>query len=608
MEHSLHGAALMVLNMADASDKLPQPWDMVVQRPHQPDRRLPPGTTIDQVFDESSPTLLILGEPGSGKTTTLLSLAQARIALAKKDATAPIPVVFALSTWAKECKPLDEWLVTEFKDHYDVPPAQAKQWIQDGSLLLMLDGFDEVAAPYRTACVIEIDNFLKHRSQALVITCRIQEYEELDKSINLDGAVRLLPLDRSQVDRYLGQGGKDLDALRQAVHQDTVLAVLAATPLWLNLMIVVYRGVPYAQLSQGLTEEIQKEQLFNRYIARMLHDHPRSHTQRYSNHTHTLHRLRWLARNMVQDGIRLFSFHHLQPSWLNGKISDRRWYWLNALVAGLIGAAIFGLALWLLTRTVDGFIYGLVFGQVIGMIGAQIGAINAKSLSFPTTIKWSLANIYRASSVALGLDIALLIGLLTGLGAGFSSTPLKGLGVGLINALIVWLGVWLSNAIRTEFTEIESTITQSPNLYRNRALRNGMIIGLVVGLTVALVVGLIGGLINGLINGLTNGLLYGLVYGLTSALVYGLIGGLSVALVFGLVFGIASVIQHTFLRLLLIREGTIPWNYQRFLNYACDRVLMYRSGIGYVFVHRLLMEHIANLSDEDIEAIAENRV
>jgi hypothetical protein len=35
---------------------------------------------------------------------------------------------------------------------------------------------------------------------------------------------------------------------------------------------------------------------------------------------------------------------------------------------------------------------------------------------------------------------------------------------------------------------------------------------------------------------------------------------------------------------------------------------MYRSGIGYVFVHRLLMEHIANLSDEDIEAIAENRV
>ncbi|QYO63721.1 hypothetical protein [Leptolyngbya sp. 7M] len=68
-----------------------------------------------------------------------------------------------------------------------------------------------------------------------------------------------------------------------------------------------------------------------------------------------------------------------------------------------------------------------------------------------------------------------------------------------------------------------------------------------------------------------------------------LILGLSV----GLVYGGLACIQHFNLRLILYRKGRIPWNYARFLDYAAERLLMKKVGGGYVFVHRMLMEHFA---------------
>jgi len=60
---------------------------------------LPPDTKIVDVFDEMGQNLLVLGEPGSGKTTMLLELARDTIARAEKDSDEPIPVVFNLSSW-----------------------------------------------------------------------------------------------------------------------------------------------------------------------------------------------------------------------------------------------------------------------------------------------------------------------------------------------------------------------------------------------------------------------------------------------------------------------------------------------------------------------------
>lgn len=90
---------------------------------------------IDQSYDElqqtdiigqisDGKTLLILGEPGSGKTIALLQLAERLVEQTQKDlnerkqkSSKPIPVVLNLSSWGQKQQPLEEWLTIS-------PPAK----------------------------------------------------------------------------------------------------------------------------------------------------------------------------------------------------------------------------------------------------------------------------------------------------------------------------------------------------------------------------------------------------------------------------------------------------------------------------------------------------
>jgi hypothetical protein len=61
--------------------------------------------------------------------------------------------------------------------------------------------------------------------------------------------------------------------------------------------------------------------------------------------------------------------------------------------------------------------------------------------------------------------------------------------------------------------------------------------------------------------------------------------------------------KHCILRLALWWIGHIPWNYARFLDYATELIFLRKVGGGYIFVHRLIMEHFAALDEQAIERI-----
>ncbi len=105
---------------------------------------------------------------------------------------------------------------------------------------------------------------------------------------------------------------------------------------------------------------------------------------------------------------------------------------------------------------------------------------------------------------------------------------------------------------------------------------------------------LIYGLIYGLIFGLL-GIIYGLIYGLIGSLICGLISGLIGGLIGSLNFGGWACIQHFVLRLILYFTGCIPWNYAQFLDWASDKLFLQKVGGGYIFIHRSLMEHFAEM-------------
>jgi hypothetical protein len=76
-------------------------------------------------------------------------------------------------------------------------------------------------------------------------------------------------------------------------------------------------------------------------------------------------------------------------------------------------------------------------------------------------------------------------------------------------------------------------------------------------------------------------------------LVFGLFFGLDGGLIIGLRTGGAACLKHFVLRLWLIRNGSTPWSYVKFLDYAADRILLRKVGGGYMFFHRMLLEWFA---------------
>jgi hypothetical protein len=82
-----------------------------------------------------------------------------------------------------------------------------------------------------------------------------------------------------------------------------------------------------------------------------------------------------------------------------------------------------------------------------------------------------------------------------------------------------------------------------------------------------------------------------------AALLVGAWVGLYFALFGWLIYGGMDAVEHGVLRYLLRRSGGAPRRYARFLDYAAELVFVRKVGGGYLFIHRLLMEHFARNAD-----------
>jgi predicted NACHT family NTPase len=203
--------------------------------------------------------LLILGEPGAGKTTELLTLAQDLVQQAIADESAAIPIIFELSAW-KEDKSIEQWLVEQLTAVYKLPASIGKQWLDTQQLLPLLDGLDELGLVCQERCVEAINQFLvEHNQPHLVVCCRREEYEQGELQLErLKGAVYLQPLTDKQIKDYFEQLKRS--HLWQVVKQTPELLALARFPLFATM-------IPYAYQGRVIHNN---EELFKNYIAKRL--------------------------------------------------------------------------------------------------------------------------------------------------------------------------------------------------------------------------------------------------------------------------------------------------------------------------------------------------
>lgn len=73
--------------------------------------------------------------------------------------------------------------------------------------------------------------------------------------------------------------------------------------------------------------------------------------------------------------------------------------------------------------------------------------------------------------------------------------------------------------------------------------------------------------------------------------------GMSFFSISALLLGGVDVLKHYILRSMLYLTRQIPGKYARFLNYASRLNFLQRIGGGYIFIHRLLLEHFVRIAE-----------
>jgi eukaryotic-like serine/threonine-protein kinase len=634
---SIHGQALIDLGKEAWTEKTEHPWEQLLELPDQTSRTLRPGEPIHKIFDVVGRSLLILGAPGSGKTITLLVLARELINRAENDPAQPIPVVFNLSSWNPE-QTLFDWLIEELLVKYQIPRKIGRQWLERNWLVPLLDGLDEVKAASQMACVEKINAYLQNNgAPGLAVCSRLKEYTDLPVRLYVTGAICLQPLTPEQVKDYVARSGDALAGLNTALDKDPVLQELAETPLMLDVMSLAYRDLPAEQLTREelKTEKDRRDHLFNTYIAKMFARKGKG-AQEFAR-KNTLGWLTWLARGMQQHAQTTFLIEQLQPSLLSTR-GQRVVYILGSrMVFGLIGVPI----LWLMG--VDPLIYALIGGMSFGLVPGLIDEWRFNRGSI-----W--ARLEKASPRWQTVILVLIFGLSAGAISGLSfwlfelySDPwirwrnlyglLCGTGTGLF---------WgLRSGHRSLTSDIQSVETLRWSwVHARKGFASMVIVGVIFGiylyhgftdwLEFGLKFGLFGGMIGGFFGGLRGSILdikaipnlgiklsmrnavlsggLGLVLGLTSTPIFGerlRLETLYPGVVFGLFaffwYGGQEIIQHYSLRFILYWNGHMPPHYANFLDYAARLVFLQKVGGGYIFIHRLLLEHFAAMSKDEEE-------
>jgi eukaryotic-like serine/threonine-protein kinase len=647
LEKSLYQSILIDLGKKVEANAVDHPWESILELPNSPSQFIPGGQKIVEIFDRNNRGLLILGEPGSGKTITLLELARDLIARAERDDTVsqPIPVVFNLSSWTDKRQSLTEWILAELAAKYRVPTRLGRTWLEENRLLPLLDGLDEVNPQNRAACVETINSFCANFGLAGLVVCsRLQEYTDLPVRLKLNAAICLQPLHSEQIDNYVATVGSELDALYAVLRQDETLLTLAQSPLMLSIMTLAYRDAPTEDwVSQShLTIEDRCRMLFDAYIDRMF----KRKGQRIAHYSdnRTLEWLTWLARKMSEHKQSIFLIEGIQPSWL----STNRQRWGHTVIVMLVIGIPIGLLVGigggfpvrlgtdpvlglafsvglglaasltvcfaarrsfkLISSALVGSAFGLTFGVSFGLyFGASVGAIVGVSVGLAAGLAFNLVGkrLHGSAYVKPG-DIELvetlswswtkaMPGLVTGLIAGYAFGW-------IIERAITWqlvtlnfgpafgIAIGLVTGIASGLTGSKMETRTVPNQGIWKSARNAIRIGLAVSVAVGLPIGIACGtawkaayLLENESTSLTVGLVTGGAIGLAA--------GIAV----GLLFGGAAFIQHFSLRLLLYLNGDVPWNYARFLDYAAERIFLRKVGGGYIFIHRLLMEHFVTL-------------
>ena len=163
---------------------------------------------LDEFFlDETEGRLVIMGDPGSGKSVLALQLAGQL--LSRFEKIQQVPLVISLASWDSENVDLEDWLVAEISIQCGLTRLAATKLVHENRVLPILDGLDELVLGGETtrlsAAVEKINNYVAQTPACrIVVTSRGGQYfERSAKRLRDLRIVWIEPLSRQKVIEHI---------------------------------------------------------------------------------------------------------------------------------------------------------------------------------------------------------------------------------------------------------------------------------------------------------------------------------------------------------------------------------------------------------------------
>lgn len=222
--------------------------------------------------------LMVLGGPGAGKSTfgrkMGLEALKGKLGEFQHDC---IPVFIELKTFTSSDIDIKKIIAEEFRVcKFPEPEQFTAKALEQGKLLILLDGLDEVPTQNLTEAIIEIQNFVdKYDKNRFIASCRTAAYRSGFRRFS---DVAMADFDDTQIqqfiynwfqceaDRHVKTGEKCWELLQKPEHR--AAKELAHTPLLLTFLCLVYdrsqnfpnnRSVLYRKALRILLEEWASE-------------------------------------------------------------------------------------------------------------------------------------------------------------------------------------------------------------------------------------------------------------------------------------------------------------------------------------------------------------
>ena len=545
-------------------------------------------------LSELSRQLLILGEPGSGKTIMLLELAQSLWQRAKTDESEPVPVLIDLSSWKDIDQPIFDWLLQELETKYQISQDLGRRWIEANQLLPLLDGFDEVSPPLQEACAYALNDWLigplEQRPIGLVICSRQEEYCQLEKQLlNLHGAVYLAPWTDGQINTYLLQLG--LEDIWQDVNQDKALKNLLTKPLFLSMFALAQKQgkFSFSDWQSYSTTDLRIEYLLDIYweaaITRELIADPQGKRQGKKSKTYGEKRLPtalavkraliFAAKGLESESRTELLIERLQPSWLQEPIEKAFYSVLFFLLMAVpfrlvlegirFSSAAYSPELLLLLFTFPWLRLWITRNDIVP----------SKRLRF-SKVADLISDYYPIISLILtmmSISIFSLSWLIDSIGTEWRLpvvVPITGI---MINMSIAWL---VKNTREEVILPAEANQGMK-NLWKNIPLFSLFLLPIALLIFIRLSMS---------IDAISD-------YSFSTKVVF--VYAMYILGFAAFESGGKSILQHIALRLVCVINRYAPVRYDLLLDYCTERLFLQRLGGRYRFMHRFLQEYFAKM-------------